>query len=167
MSIVRTGESAYDIEMQKWDTPKRLGGFGPDGFEAFPRMVYRAERREDKGGKVMCMDVEGSLYSTDPVVQARAEAFTNKCQRIVSSEGEYLRAQGEGWCASPADALQAIEKHAQAMATAAAEVNYSVQRMSDKAQREHAAFDAETDGVVADVPAPKRKPGRPAAKAVA
>jgi len=166
MSIVRSGETAYDIEMQKWDTPKRMGGFGPDGFEAFPKMVYRAERREDKGGKVMCMDVEGSLYSTDPVVQARAEAFTNKCQRTVMSEGEYDRARGEGWCESPKAALESIEKHAQSMATAAAEVNYDVQRMSDKARREHAFLDASTDGVVAEVPVPKRKPGRPV-KAVA
>lgn len=162
MAIVRTGESAYDIEMRKWETPKHQGGFAPDGYEAFPKMVYRAERREDKGGKAMCMDMAGALYSTDPVVQAQAEAFTAKCQRIVNSAGELDRARAEGWCESPQAALAALETHAQAMATVAAEVQFGVQRMSALAQREHAALDAATDAVLTDVPAPKRRPGRPA-----
>lgn len=156
MGIVSTGESAYDLEVQKWNTPKRLGGMAPDGYEPFPKMLYKAHRREN--GKVMCMDMD-ALYASDMNIVAKAEAFNSSCLLTVKSEGEWQRAKAQGWCDSPADALEAHEKHAQAIAQAAAEVNYSVQRMSDKAQREHAEADAATDAPVTDV---KRKRGRPA-----
>ena len=156
MAIVRTGESAYDIEMQKWDTPKRNGGYGPDQFEPFPKMLYRAERREN--GKVMCMDPAGEMYSPDPIEQARARAFTSKCQRTVQSEGEYIRAKNEGWCDTPDLALEAIEKHYQAISQAGAEENYRVQRMSEQARGEFAAADAATEDVLTEVPVPVKGP---------
>lgn len=155
MAIVRTGESEYDKELQKWDTPKRMGGFGPDGHEPFPRMVYKAFRRDN--GKVMCMDMD-ALYAQDMNTVAKADAFNRSCTLVVKSEGEWERAKSQGWCDSPADALEAHEKHAQAIAQAAAEVNYSVQRMSEKAQREHRAADEATEDPVTDVAAPARGP---------
>lgn len=161
MGIVRNAEptTEYEKETHKWDTPKRLGGMGPDGYEAFPKMVYKAHRREN--GKVMCLDMD-TLYAGDMNVVAKAEAFNRTCQLIVQSEGELDRARNTGWCDSPASAVADIEKHAQAIAQAAAEAAYSVQRMSDLAQREHAAADADTDAPITDViPAP-RKRGRPA-----
>lgn len=157
MGIVRNAEptTEYEKELHKWNTPKRLGGYAPDGYEAFPKMLYKAHRREN--GKVMCMDMD-ALYAADMNVQARAEAFNNSCQLTVKSEGEMERALSDGWCRTPADAIEAHEKHQRAIAQAAAEAAYAVQRMSDKAQAEHKAADAATEHPLTDVPAPKRGP---------
>lgn len=160
MAVVRNAEptTAYEIEMHKWDTPKRDGGYAPNGYEPFPLMLYKAHRREN--GKVMCMDMD-ALYAADMNIVAKAEAFNNSCMLVVNSETERDRAVANGWRTSPKDALEYQESLARDIAQAAAETNWSVQRMSEKAQREHAALDAETEDPVADVPAPKRKPGRP------
>lgn len=159
MPIVRSGETDHDKEMARWDLPKRMGGYGPDGFEPYPRMLYKAHRRDN--GKVMCMDMS-ALYGEDMATVARAEAFNASCQKVVQSEDQYLIAKGQGWCDTPTAALEAFEQQQQALAQAAAEVNYQVRRMSEAAQREHAEADAATDAVLADgVPVPKRKPGRP------
>src|SRR5687768_874115 len=141
MGVVRNSEptTAYEIEMHKWDTPKRLGGYRCDGYEPFPKMVYKAHRREN--GKVMCMDMD-ALYASDMNIVARAEAFNASCMRTVNSQGELDRARNEGWCDSPTAALEIHEKHQQAIATAAAEAAYSVQRMSEQARAEHKAADA-------------------------
>ena len=157
MGVVRTGESEYDKELQKWDTPKRLGGYGPDGFEAFPRMLYKAHRREN--GKVMCMDME-ALYATDMNVALRADAFNRSCQTTVNNQHELDRELANGWRPSPQEALDYQESLARDIAQAAAETNWSVQRMSDKARAEHAAADRATDAPVTDVPAPPKKRGR-------
>jgi hypothetical protein len=127
----------------------------PDGREEFPKMLYKAHRREN--GKVMCMDMD-ALYAADMSVAARAEAFNRSCQMIVRSEGENDRAKNDGWCESPQDAIDAQEALAQDIAKAAAEVAYSVQRMSEQAQREHKEADLATDAPVTDVAAPARGP---------
>jgi hypothetical protein len=170
MGIVRTGTSAYDRELAKWDTPRNqrvkdaegnetdVMGMGAIGHEPFPKMVYKAHRREN--GKVMCMDLD-AIYAIDLAVQARAEAFNRTCQLTVNSEGELLRAKDQGWCDSPDDALAYHERLQQDIAIAAAEEANRVRTMSEKAQREHAELDAATDAPVTDVPAPKRRPGRP------
>lgn len=157
MPILRTGDSEYDKELKKWDTPKSQGGYGPDGFEPFPKMLYKAFRREDKGGKVMCGDMD-AVYASDPQRQVLAEAFNKQCQRTVRSQGEYEQAKNDGWCDSPADALAYHEKLQQDIAQAAAEAAYSVQRMSDKAQREYREADQASEHPTADVPAPKKAP---------
>lgn len=157
MPIVRTGETEFDKEMAKWDTPKRLGGFAPDGYEPFPKMLYKAHRREN--GKVMCMDMD-ALYATDLAVAARAEAFNNTCMTTVGNQQELDRELANGWRHSPKDALDYQEALAQDISKAAAEVNYSVQRMSDKAKSEHARADASTDAPVVDVVAAPKKRGR-------
>lgn len=154
MPIVRSGESEHDKELAKWDLPKRMGGYGPDGYEPYPRMLYKAHRREN--GKVMCMDMS-ALYGTDMAEMARAEAFNASCQKIVQSEEQYRLAKGQGWCDTPQDALALHEQQAQELATAAAEAAYSVRRMSEKAQREHAEADAATEHPLTDI-APKKAP---------
>jgi len=157
MGIVRTGESAYDLEMAKWDTPKRNGGYGPDGFEEYPRMLHKAHRREN--GKVEYMDLN-AIYAIDPAIQAKADAFNRSCQKSVKNEAEYLRAKAEGWCDSPEDALAYHEKLQQDIATAAAEAAHGVRGMSEQAREEFAAADANTEHPLTDVP--KKRRGRPA-----
>jgi hypothetical protein len=149
MPIVRTGESAYDKELELWNTPKRNGGYAPDGYEPYPKMLYKAHRREN--GKVMCMDLD-AIYAVDPAKQALADAFNRTCQRTVNSDGEHLRAKADGWCDSPDAALAVHEQLQQDIATAAAEANHSVRSMSEKARAEFAAADADTEHPLTDVP---------------
>lgn len=170
MPIVRTGTTAHDKELEKWNTPKNqrvrdaegnetdVMGMNRVGFEPYPCMLYKAHRREN--GKVACMDLD-AIYAVDVQIQARAEAFNRTCQLTVNSEGEFLRAKDQGWCDSPDEALAYHERLQQDIAKAAAEEANRVRTMSEKAQREHAALDAATDAPVTDVPAPKRGPGRP------
>lgn len=158
MPIVRSGETEHGKELAKWDLPKRMGGYGADGFEPYPRMVYKAHRREN--GKVMCLDM-AALYGEDMATVARAEAFNASCHKTVMSEEQYRLAKGQGWSDTPTEALELFERDAQSLATAAAEAAYQVQRMTDKARAEFETADAATEHPLADVPAPKRKPGRP------
>lgn len=170
MGIVHTGETGHDKELAKWNTPKRLGGHGPDGYERFPLMLYRAFKREN--GRVECMEPPPPLWQyKEPADYARAEAtaaaFTRQCQMTVQNELEYDRARAMGWCDTVGDALAYHEALERDIADAAAEAAAQVKRMSAPAQAEYAAADAATDAHVVDVPA-KQKPGRkPKAASVA
>lgn len=162
MPIVRTGESEYDKEMRKWDLPKSQGGYNIDHFEKYPQSLYKAFR--DETGKARCRDLSG-LYTSDPVIQARSDAFNKKCEFVVRNEDEYQRAIRDGWRDTQQEALDLLEAYQQDIAKAAAEAAYSVQRMSEKAKAEYDAHDANTEAPAVDVPAPKkrrgRKPGNP------
>lgn len=141
MAIDTLGMSQHQIEVAKWNTPRREGGMRPDGFEPFPQMVYKARKRED--GKVVVDDPEA-------------------CQRIVGSAGELALAHGQGWHDGPTLALEAFEAAEQALGQAAAERAAADRRMSDAAQREAAAIESQTGAHLGEIPeAPKRKPGRP------
>ncbi len=167
MPIVRTGESAYDKELARWDRPRnqfvlneqgqREYGMNAVGFEKYPQTVYMAYRAEHHGGKAMCRDIS-DLYTSDPVKQAQAIAFTAKCERVVRNEDEYQKAIKEGWRDTQEQALERLEAFHQDMAKAAAEAAYSVQRMSQKARDEYDAHDANTEAPATDVPAPKKAP---------
>jgi hypothetical protein len=165
MPIIRTGTTLYDRELAKWDTPKNQRvrdaegnetaemGMGAVGFEPFPRMVYKAHRREN--GKVMCYDLD-AIYAVDVKTQALADAFNRSCEKTVHSQSEYERARDEGWADTPAAALAHYEALQQDIATAAAEAAYSVRRMSEQARTEFAQADAQTEHPVTDV---RKKPG--------
>ena len=45
MAIIHNPDSEYSREMAKWNTQKRHGGFGANGYEPFPKMVYQARAR--------------------------------------------------------------------------------------------------------------------------
>lgn len=169
MPIVRTGETEYDREMERWNTPKRMGGHGPDGYERFPQMLYKAFR--DENGQVKCMTPPpmAHMYLSMPEfmrAEAIADSFTKKCQITVKSESEYERERANGWRDSAPEAVEYFEAQQREIADAAAEEQFRLRRMSEKAQSEHAAANAETDAHVVEVPAPKKRPGRPARVAV-
>lgn len=155
MPVVRTGDSEYDKEMRKWDLPRSQGGHRPDSFEKYPQSMYKAFRNEDNG-KAMCRDL-AYLYSSDPVVQAKSEAFNKKCELIVRNEDEYQRARSNGWSDTQQEALDLLEAHQRDIAKAAAEAAYAVQRMSENARREYAQHDADSEEPAVDVPAPKKE----------
>lgn len=168
MGIVHNPDSEYSKEHARWNRPRNvfvdgLPGYGPIGHEPYPRMLYKAFKREN--GRVECMDPPpmvgmykepGDYYRAEAI----AKAFTERCQRTVKSDGEYEKARSEGWSDTPDDALAYVERLEREMADAAAEAQAKVKAMTAKAQAEYKAADDATDAHVADIPAPK-KGGRP------
>jgi hypothetical protein len=129
MPLVRTGETAWEKEEQRWNDPKRIGGMNADGFEPFPKMLYKAAL------------LNGKAVLTDPF----NEGFAARCQRIVHSEDEERAAKAQGWVEGPNAALEAFEAEQRKIADAAAEANWQAKRMSPKAQAERASREAATD----------------------
>lgn len=146
MGVVRTGESAYDKELNKWDTPQRQGGMRPDTYQPFPAMLYKAHQKDN-----------GQWSVNDPF----DENWSRRCQMIVRDDTELRRQMEQGWRQSPSDALEYADRLQRAIADAAAERHYADQRLSDSARREAAAADAATNDHVPDIAAPKKR-GRPA-----
>jgi hypothetical protein len=167
MAIVRTGTTEYDKEIDRWNTPRNqrvrdhegnetnVMGMGAIGYEPFPKMLYKAQTHSN--GQVLFMDLN-AIYATDINIAARAEAFNRSCQLTVNSEDELNKALNQGWRKTPDEAMAYHEGLQRDIAKAAAETNWSVQRMSEKARAEHAAADRATEHPVTDVAAPKRGP---------
>jgi uncharacterized protein YdiU (UPF0061 family) len=153
MGIVRTGESTYDKEMAKWDLPRSLGGMRPDGYEPFPKMVYKAAQQDN--GKWTC-----SLQVWSDDERPAAEAWLRRCQKLVRSDAEYRDALNDGWRDSEPEAVEHAHKVQTAIADAAAERHFRDARMSEKAQREAAAADAASEAHVPEIPVASKR-GRP------
>jgi hypothetical protein len=178
MGIVRTGNSAWEKEEARWNTPRNqevidgdgqptgIMGMAPVGFEPFPAMLYKAQKKEN--GKVLVIAGEPSpnqflnAAEYERAVLATT-SFNTQNQRIVKNQAEKDRAVSEGWRDSPQEALEFFERLEEEMGRAAAETNFAVQRMSSQARAEHQAATDATHEHLADVPIPpKRKRGRPA-----
>ena len=171
MPVVINPESEYAKELRKWEQfPEKVNGTmypagNPYVYRPFPKMLYKAQTWP-RTGKAACFAPPVSPYgwpNQDQYQQAllEAEHFTTSCQRTVKDEGEYGLARGQGWCESPQDALAHYEAAQKALSDAAAEAAFMAARMSEAAQREFNAAQAATHEHVADVDAPKRRPGRP------
>jgi len=155
MAIIHNPDSEYSREMTKWNTQKRHGGFGANGYEPFPKMVYQAHAREN--GKVMCGDPLAAVG--DPV----GEAFSRSCQRIVQDQDELDISVKQGWYSTPDLAIVGYEQDQKSMADIAAMRHFADQRMSALAQAEATVADASTHEHVPAVPSTPvlRKRGRP------
>lgn len=144
MPVIRTGETDADKELLSWDTPKSLGGHRCDGYEPYPKMLYKAIQRED--GVIVCteLDRQGEPYRGTTL--------------IVHDAQEHAAATRRGWREGPQAALAHFETERQGVAQAAAEEAFRVQRMGTKAREEFAALEA-SDRIehVTDVPAPPKK----------
>ena len=139
MGVVHNPDGEYAREMQRWNTPKRLGGYGPDGYEPFPKMLYKADRWEN--GKAMVG--HPGAATGEPV----ATAFSTRCQHVVADADAYLTARNAGWCDSPDEALTVFENEQREVARAAAEAQHGARRMSDRAQAEFTEAQADEDHV--------------------
>ena len=109
-------------------------------------------------------------YEHFPVTVFKAglgESYQHPVSRIVASERELQELQGRdpGWKDTPDEARAYLDACEADMAKAAAEHNFGVTKMSEKAQAEALAYDRSTDDLVADVPV-KRGPGRPKKESV-
>lgn len=174
MPIVISPDSKYGREIWKWDhrtdeIHPETGehGMRPASFMDFPKMVYKAHKREN--GKVMCLEGQPSTYGwpggrDGELMYERAclevESFNRSCVKIVQDDSALRIAKGQGWAETPQAAIELFERDEQAIGQAAAEAAYDAQRMSGKAQRELDAASAATHAHVTDVPAPKRHPRR-------
>lgn len=165
MPVLRSPESEYEKEMQKWNTPKRLGGYGPDGYEHFPLMLSKAQKQPN--GQYAVHQMPPPRWQFPPGVEGdaafdqacrRAEEFTRACQLTVRNQHEHDRAVAQGWVLGQEKALEEAQKWEKAIADAAAHRHYEDRNMSEAAQREAAAADNATTDHVAEVP---RKRGRP------
>jgi hypothetical protein len=124
-----------DEELKKWNTPKSQGGYRPDHYEPFPKMVYRG--KADDGGKFI-------LES-----------------QIVKTASDLSVAHGQGWWEGPDRAKDAYDAERAERGMYAAERAYTDRRMSEPAQREALTADAAYPGHMPEVPETKRGPGRP------
>jgi hypothetical protein len=160
MGVIHNPESEYSRELERWNLPKRLGGFNVNKFEPFPVMVYKAFARDN--GKVMCGDPLAA------VGDVKGEAFARQCQLSVKNKEDHDRAIKMGWSTSPDSAIELFEKNQLEISTATAERHYRDQRMSERARAEAFAADEATHAHVPDVPETKvrKKRGRPSKKAV-
>jgi hypothetical protein len=136
----------------------------PYVYRPFPKMVYKAG---DWMGKIASHAVAGPSWefkSTEEMrrAEASAEEFTKTCQRIVKDEAELQAAYEAGYRGDPVEAVEFAKARADAISRGAAERHHSDLRMSEKAQREAAAADAETAEHLPEIPEkPVRRRGRP------
>lgn len=165
-SIVRGTKFAK--ELAKWDKPKSQGGYRCDGFEEFPKMLYKAQK---VNGKNVCLDVEPlpDQFPTDDQWRRATESITRRNREntcIVGSPEEEERRKRDGWRNTPQDAVGFLNGLDDDVAKAAAHRAYEDRNMSEPAKREIAAAEEAADGAhVAEVVAKPRR-GRPR-KAVA
>jgi|TARA_R110001583_G_scaffold24809_5_gene90365 hypothetical protein len=158
MAIIQNPDSEYSREIEKWNTPKRQGGFAPNSHEDFPKMMYRAQ--PNANGKIMCGDPSAA------VGDVVGEAFSRSCQIIVRDEDEADGMVKKGWYDTPTLALDGYERDQRSIADVAAMRHFSDQKMSPVAQAEAKAVDDATHAHVPSVPAPRKKRGRPRKRVV-
>lgn len=179
MPVVISPDSDLGKELARWDTPRNqqvmdsggnptgIQGMKCVGFEAYPKMLYKA--RKHPNGKVSVGDVPPNPYHyTNPSEFERAcllvENFNASCQKKVGDEEQERLAFGQGWRATQEDALKLFEEEEQALAQAAAEAAASAKRMTPKAQEELKAADAQTHEHVTDVAPTRNARGRTTGK---
>lgn len=162
MGVVISPESELGKELWKWDhavneshpSDPTIRGLRPTTFQAFPKMVYKATKRED--GRIECCPPEPQINEFLSLNEyhrafAKWEAVIRGSQRLVHSEDEHRRAKNDGWCGSPREAIDHQKALDEAVSTAAAEAHFAATRMSEKAQREFRAVDQATSEHIADV----------------
>lgn len=146
------GISPWERERQRWNTPKRNGGMNCNGFEPYPRMLFKARKRPTGGGFI--------------VIDPFDEQWSAQNCRTVQDEAEERRAIGEGWSLDTEAAKAKAEEEEYGVSRATAERMDAERRMSEKARAEAALVDASTSEHVPEitpeaVAAVKRGPGRP------
>lgn len=167
MGVIISPVSDHGKELQKWEQfPSHWNGEvipagNPYVKRDFPKMLYKAFKKGN--GKVVCMEPPPNPHEflTAPEFDraaALSEAFNKSCQKIVASESEMRVAMGQGWAESPNAALERFEAQESDIARAAAEANFTVQRMTEQAKAEHKAADLATHEHVVDVVGGKRGP---------
>lgn len=149
-------DSLHTKERKKWDTPKRLGGMRCDGYEAYPRMLYRAQPNPLSG--VYEVGATRDVLSKDKtVVIFNAEEFSRTCQHIVNNESEHARAREQGWRDTPQEAIAYHNGSETEALVEAAKRAYADRNMGEKAKAEADAYEASTDKQVPEIPEGRKR----------
>lgn len=135
---MQPGESGYAKEMRRWNTPKRDGGTRPDGFDEFPKMLCRAQRKNDSGPYL--------------VVDPTDENWTRANHREVGDAREQERAEREGWREGIPAAMAYRQGLDNDVSKAAAERENADRRMGEKAREEARKADEATFEHLAEIP---------------
>lgn len=148
-------ESMHRKILKQFNTPKSQGGFRCDGFEEFPKMLYRAQRHP-LGGKfyVALEKDEMSLDGNKVIVDA--QAFNRTCQMIVETPEMEERAIKGGWRKSMGEAMQYVQDEELRLATEAAHRNYDDRNMGAKAKAQAEEIELKIHGHVAEIPEQRR-----------
>lgn len=157
-------DSPLGVELLKWERPV---GWNPNNHQ-YPKMLFKAFKNPE--GVFECMTTVPTsdyLYPNpglfDRAVNA-ALAFNVACTKTVQTEREEKASYAEGWRESAEEAVKAAKGEIlDAKLVAAAEWQYEVSKMSEKAQQEVREAEASTPEVLTDMPpaAERRRPGRP------
>lgn len=157
-------ETMHSKILKQFNTPKRDGGFNANGFEEYPKMLYKA--REHPLSHKFYVALEADELSLDRTrVIVDAQAFNRSCQMEVKDKEMEERAIREGWSKSQLEALHRHEVDILKLAKEAAHRNYDDRNLSEQAKVEAQRVEDSTPGQVAEVPeAPRRRRGRPPKK---
>lgn len=156
-----SAESMHAKILKQFNTPKSQGGFRCDGFEPYPKMLYKANRHP-QGGKYYVSLAEDELSLDRTRVLVDAQAFNRQCQLTVEDAEKEARAKKDGWCTSQAEALQWREDQDKRDAHAAAHRNYEDRNLSEKALAESKAREEASPVHMGEIPEqPRKRRGRP------
>lgn len=161
-SIVRG--TNYSKEMRKWDLPKSKGGHNADGFEAYPWMLYKAQKINGKH-LVFKPEPPRESFPTDDQWRRSCEMvaqFNQSQTRTVNNPDEHEKARRDGWRDNPTEALAFLDGLENDIAKAAAHRAYEDRNLSEKAKAEVAKIDAEHFEHLPEIPEqPIKRRGRP------
>jgi hypothetical protein len=147
-------ETELGKELAKWNKPYR--------YEAYPKMLYKAERRPD--GVVKCVETEDRFFNDKP---GAAEAWSTANMKEAKSEDEHMKLLGQGWVeGGPLKAVEAFNARYNATAKEAAHRAHDDRNMSEKAQESIKAAEADSFDHVPEIPAEpiKRRGRKPGSK---
>lgn len=125
----------------------------------YPKMLYSVDYTKAQAAYVAASrfrEPRDQPGLRDDMLREAQSAMSHACY-VVGDAAEERRALDTGlWAETPAKAVEAEERRAQAIATAAAESNWDDRRMGEKAQQERAAADAASEGHLVNVPGRKK-----------
>jgi hypothetical protein len=167
-------ESGMMKTIRKWNRPKREFILKPDGtreygmnangFEPFPKMLYKAQIQPISNKYEVCL-ARDVISADKTVVILSAEQFNTSCQMNVNDEDELSRAKADGWRDTPKEALEYADGTEQQKAVAAAVRNFEDRNMSEKAQAEIRKIEQTTGSEhVPEIPEQRRRGRKPGSK---
>ena len=131
--------SAMWLEEKRWNTPKRNGGMNANGYEEFPKQVFKARRHEDGG----------PYFVIDPKDEKWSQGSYHDCK----DENEYENYLKNGWSKSSQEALEFANLEDDRIARAAAERHAADKKLSRLARAEVLEKDRQAENHVGDHPA--------------
>lgn len=155
MPAIWAEESFYAKEMKRWDAPKREGGMNRNGYEPFPRMLYKPQPHP-MSGKYEVAIAEDIISLDKTRVILDSQAFNASCQMIVGNEEEFDRAKRNGWRETQTEAMEHHEGELSRLATEAAHRNHDDRNMSEPAKAEAQLVEDSTASHVAEIKEKRR-----------